>query len=310
MVIHQSEAPAVLLFAGQGNPAIGMGADLWDLNATTKRIWDCSSDITGLDVRRLCLKGPMTRLVQTTVQQVAVTAINVTLHALCAGKLADMQIAGSCGHSVGEYSALYAAGAMPLETLFRTIHARACIMHELSNTHRGVMVAVKGADYPTIGALLADAGLPVDISCDNSPRQQVIGGEAEEISEAMRLLRDAGFEAVKLGVSGAWHTRLMSDGVQKMRDVLADVAIRCPDHAVLMNVTGQAGYDPAHIKENLALHLTHTVKWTDSMTAFLRHSPAVRFIEMSSKAFLGQMLNDFDRFTPNAAVHCRTLAGI
>ncbi len=82
----KTEKAVVLLFAGQGNPAIGMGADLWDLTVATKHIWDCASDVSGIDIRRLCLKGPMNRLIQTTVQQLAVTAINVTLYTLCQQK--------------------------------------------------------------------------------------------------------------------------------------------------------------------------------------------------------------------------------
>ena len=110
-MIKLSDQPTVLIFAGQGNPAVGMGADLWDLNTTTRQIWDCASDVTGLDLRRLCQKGPMNRLVKTTTQQSAVTAINITLYSLYAERFADANVVGSCGHSVGEYSALYAAGA-------------------------------------------------------------------------------------------------------------------------------------------------------------------------------------------------------
>ncbi len=108
-------ANGAYFFAGQGNPAVGMGADLWDLNTTTRQIWDCASDVTGLDLRRLCQKGPMNRLVKTTTQQSAVTAINITLYSLYAERFADANVVGSCGHSVGEYSALYAAGALTLE---------------------------------------------------------------------------------------------------------------------------------------------------------------------------------------------------
>lgn len=223
MVTNQLTQPLVLLFAGQGNPVIGMGADLWDLNKTTKHIWDCASDISGMDIRRLCQKGPMNRLIQTTVQQVAVTAINATLYSLCAEKMRDTNIVGSCGHSVGEYSALYAAGALTLETLFKLIHVRANIMNDISKEHKGAMLAVKGADYQTLSNLISHSGLPLDISCDNSQRQQVIGGVASDLSDFSRALIESGYEAIKLGVSGAWHTHLMTNGVQQMRDFLAGI---------------------------------------------------------------------------------------
>ncbi len=306
MDMTQSTSVA-FLFAGQGNPTIGMGADLWDSNDETKKIWDCASDISGVDIRRICLKGPMNKLVQTTNQQVAVTAINATLFTLCKDKLEGRQVAGSCGHSVGEYAALYAAGAVTLDDLFRMIHFRSRLMDELSKVNKGAMQAVKGVDYARMATLIAKTGLEVDISCDNSRRQQVIGGTAAALREMSEVLVADGFETTKLGVSGAWHTRLMADGVQQMRDFLANITIKPTQHDVLMNVTGAPASDPQEIKENLSLHLTHTVKWTDSMERFLSQASPLTFIEVSNKAYLGHMLNDFDGFSPEMALHCRKM---
>lgn len=304
---HNTEKPLVLLFAGQGNPAIGMGADLWDLTPAAKHIWDCASDVSGMDLRRLCLKGPMNRLIQTTVQQLAVTAINVTLYALCQQEFDRCVIVGSCGHSVGEYSALYAAGSISLEKLFEAIHFRAKVMHDISRLHKGEMAAVKGLDTLRLRELIDSAGLIVDISCDNTPNQQVIGGAREPLRECSRLLREKGFEPVKLGVSGAWHTRLMTEGIALMRNYLAGIEMKPPRHAVVMNVSGKEEYHPEQIKENLALHLTHTVKWRDSINGWLIHQPGVKFIEISNKAYLAQMLTDFSDFTPAMSRHCKAL---
>ncbi|NDJ55919.1 ACP S-malonyltransferase [Enterobacteriaceae bacterium 4M9] len=306
MDINQATSVA-FLFAGQGNPTIGMGADLWDINDETKKIWDCASDISGADIRRICLKGPMNKLVQTTNQQVAVTAINATLFTLCKDKLDGLHVAGSCGHSVGEYAALYAAGAVTLDDLFRMIHFRSRLMDELSKVNKGAMQAVKGIDYAQMAALIAETGLEVDISCDNSRRQQVIGGTAAALREMSEVLVAKGFETTKLGVSGAWHTRLMTDGVQQMRDFLANITIQPTQHDVLMNVTGKPASGAQEIRENLSLHLTHTVKWTDSMERFLSQTSPLAFVEVSNKAYLGHMLNDFDGFSPEMALHCRKM---
>jgi len=303
--MDMTSQPVVMLFSGQGNPVIGMGSDLWDKSAATKQIWDCASEISGMDLRRLCQKGPMNRLIQTTVQQLAVTAINVTLYTLCRERFENMQVVGSCGHSVGEYSALYAAGAISLETLFRTIHFRASTMHELSMKHKGTMLALKGVNYPTLSEMIARSGIEVDISCDNTPNQQVIGGSPSASGELAKVLADSGFEPVKLGVSGAWHTRLMSEGVQLMREFLATLAFHPAQHEVLMNVTAQAATDSEQMKENLSLHLTHRVKWNDSMAHFLSGPAETVFLEISNKAYLGQMLNDFAGFDPERVLHCR-----
>ncbi|MFD1803090.1 ACP S-malonyltransferase [Mixta tenebrionis] len=305
--INSTSAPVVLLFAGQGNPVIGMGADLWDINAATRHIWDCASDISGLDLRRLCLKGPMNKLIQTTVQQLAVTAINLTLYTLMREKIASRTILGVCGHSVGEYSALYAAGALQLEDIFSIIHFRAALMDRLSRQNKGSMLAVKGLDYLAMRQRIADAGMELDISCDNSRFQQVVGGTASALSEFNRRLVAEGLAAVKLGVSGAWHTRLMSDGVQQMQDFLMDIPIGQPLCDVLMNVTGAPESDPQAIRQNLSQHLTHTVKWTDSLERLLAYETPPLFIEISNKAYLGQLLNDFPRSSPEMILHCRKI---
>jgi [acyl-carrier-protein] S-malonyltransferase len=308
MKINQLQ-PTAFLFAGQGNPVIGMGSDLWDLNETTRKIWDCASDISQTDIRRLCLKGPMTKLVQTTNQQIAVTAINTTLYSLCLEKQNFENVVGFCGHSVGEYAALYAANAITLEDLFKMIQFRAQLMHDLSKVNKGLMYAVKGIDYSILCDLIEKSGIEIDVSCDNSHQQQVIGGTSAALSEFARLLLSEGYESTKLGVSGAWHTRLMQDGVQQMRDFLATIEIKSPEHDVFMNVTGKPEADPNMIKENLSLHLTHTVKWTSSMESLIQYPTQPVLLEVSNKAYLGHMLNDFKGFTPEKTVHCRNIIG-
>ncbi|ERK10260.1 Malonyl CoA-acyl carrier protein transacylase [Pantoea sp. AS-PWVM4] len=308
--MDDKHAPAVaFMFSGQGNPVIGMGADLWHINQQARQIWDCASDISQMDIRRLCLKGPMNKLVQTPCQQVAVTAINVTLYTLLLEKLNVETAVGCCGHSVGEYSALYAAKAVSLEDLFKIIHFRSQLMHELSKENNGTMYVVKGIDYHTMTELIARSDIELDVSCDNSPHQQVIGGTSAALTAFVPLLARHGFDAFKPGVSGAWHTRLMAQGVKQMCNFLATVEIKRPDFDVLMNVTGCAEYEPEKIKHNLALHLTHTVKWTDSMARLLSHPLTPVLIEVSNKAYLGHMLKDFPGFTSEMTQHCRTITG-
>jgi [acyl-carrier-protein] S-malonyltransferase len=305
MMMNLASQPVVLLFSGQGNPQIGMGSDLWDFNATTKAIWDCASDISGMNLRRLCQKGPMNRLIQTTVQQLAVTAINISLYSLCRERIEHLSVIGACGHSVGEYSALYAAGAISLEMLFSMIHFRASLMNDESQRNKGAMLAIKGMSNARLREMIDGAGIALDISCDNTPRQQVVGGSHAALSDFASVLMAAGFEPVKLGVSGAWHTRLMEKGVQPMRDFLAGLEFHALQHEVLMNVTANPEVVPPIIKENLALHLTHTVKWTDSLDYFLYLPMPVTFLEISNKPYLGNMLNDFAGFGTQRVMHCQ-----
>lgn len=299
--------PIALMFSGQGNPVIGMGADLWNINQLTRQIWDCASDISQMDIRRLCLKGPMNKLVQTSCQQLAVTAINTTLYTLLLERLHPEAVVSCCGHSVGEYSALYAANAMTLEDLFKLIHFRAQLMHELSLETKGAMCVVKGVDYQTITALITRFGVELDVSCDNSHRQQVIGGSSAALTAFSQMLAVEGYDVIKPGVSGAWHTRLMAKGVEPMREFLATVEVKRPDCAVVMNVTGTTEAEPEKIKQNLSLHFTHTVKWTGSMNVLLNHPATPLLVEVSNKPYLGNMLNDFTGFTPEMTLHCRKI---
>lgn len=307
MTIKDNMQPVVLLFAGQGNPCIGMGADLWDINPLTRHIWDCASDISGKDIRRLCQQGPMNRLTETTAQQIAVTAINITLFTLCRGWLEHRQLVAACGHSVGEYSALYAAGVITLETLFRLVHFRATLMHELSLAHKGSMLVVNGIDNAAIRTLIARTDAELDISCDNSCKQQVVGGSARALAEFKHLLITAGYSPLKSGVSGAWHTRLMQEGCQPMRGYLQKREFLQPQCEVIMNVTARAAYEAQEIKDNLALHLTHTVKWTDSIARLLDSAVPHLFVEMSHKPWLCQLLKNHRSFNPGHALHCRTI---
>lgn len=125
-------------------------------------------------------------------------------------------------------------------------------MDAVSKKQKGAMLALKGADFATLSDIITRSGIALDISCDNTPRQQVIGGTPSALSDFAKVLADEGYEPIKLGVSGAWHTRLMAEGVQLMRDFLAGQPFTSPAYDVLMNVTARVETVPDNIKENLS----------------------------------------------------------
>lgn len=282
----------VLLFPGQGNPVIGMGSDVCDVSPSVKAVWDCASDISGFDVRALCQKGPMTKLIKTGFQQVAVTTVNTALLTLLRERAPQIEI-GYGGHSAGEYSALYAAGVMDMETLFRAISQRASIMQELAEQRKGAMYVVKSLSFATLKALIEEMGLTeqLNVCCDNGHMQQVIGGDAAAAKTLTHHLARQKITSVKLTVNGAWHTPLMSEGVEPMRAMLADLTFSSPNRPVIMNYSGKAEYDTTQIKENLALHLTHTVRWRESMDLW-SHAGYRHYLEISSKKMLCHLLAD------------------
>ncbi|CAI1553387.1 Malonyl CoA-acyl carrier protein transacylase [Serratia fonticola] len=280
----------MMIFPGQGSPAIGMGSDVCDVSPGTKAVWDCASDVSGLDVRKLCQKGPMTRLTKTLYQQLAVTTVNAAMLTLLRERTPVLET-GYAGHSAGEYTALYAAGVMDLETLFRAITLRATIMQNLAEKRKGAMYVVKPYGHDALREQIDNLGLGtlLNVCCDNGHQQQVVGGELTAVKTLVNHLARDGVNTIKLGVNGAWHTPLMHDGVALMRQALADLPFSSPVCPLIMNSSGKAEYSVAQIKENLALHLIHTVRWRESMDRWAQMGHR-RYLEISNKKILSHLL--------------------
>ncbi|HKT99139.1 MAG TPA: ACP S-malonyltransferase [Paraburkholderia sp.] len=280
----------VFLFPGQGNPAIGMGAEVCDVSPATTVVWDCASDCSGIDVRKLCRKGPMTRLTRTRFQQLAVTTVSVAMFERLREVVA-IERPVFAGHSAGEYAALYAAGAFDMPTLFKAITARANLMEEMAEASDGAMYVVKGIDRSTLQYLLDESGVgeSVQVANDNSPRQQVLSGTASDVKAMIAELQRGGYDVVKLPVNGAWHSNLMAPAVPRLREALRGLAVRKPVHPVYMNLSAGVEESVEVIVENLCGHLTQTVRWRETMDAMLSRG-RTSFAEMGAKRMLTHML--------------------
>lgn len=280
----------VFLFPGQGIQELGMGSEVLDISSATKAVWDCASDTSGIDVRKLCIKGPMTKLTKTLYQQLAVTTVNVAMYEALKERY-DIADSAYAGHSAGEYSALYAAGAFDLETVFKAIFARASIMQKLAESSKGMMYVIKNVAKDTLAEYLEQvAPGTVQIANDNSPKQQVISGQAENVKTIAAELQRQGYELIKLPVNGAWHSHLMIEGVQPLQQILSGLNIRTPGNPVYMNLKAAPVYEKEKIVTNLANHLISTVRWRETMFAF--YEAGYRdFVEIGSKKILGHMLS-------------------
>lgn len=282
-----------MLFPGQGTQHIGMGNEVCDQSPLTARVWDCASDIAGFDVRRLCSKGPLPKLDKTQYQQVAVTVVNIaSLEALRATR----QIGEACvaGHSVGEFSALYAAGVLGLEDVFRGVAARGRIMQALAEQSEGAMYAIKGIDRERLTALIALHELTdlVSVANDNSPRQQVISGCKLALKELLPTLLREGFEQVRLPVNGAWHSNLMRAGSDDFQTVMDGLSFAEPRLPVFTNQAAAALLDAEQIKRDLVSNLYSTVRWRETMHS-LADSGVRVFLEVGPKKVLSRLLLDF-----------------
>jgi [acyl-carrier-protein] S-malonyltransferase len=282
-----------LLFPGQGTQHIGMGNEVCDQSAVTARVWDCASDIAGFDLRRLCSKGPLPKLDKTQFQQVAVTTVNIaTLEALRAKR----QVGEACvaGHSVGEFSALYAAGVLGLEDVFRGVAARGRIMQTLAEQSDGAMYAIKGIDRDSLAAFIALHELSdrVSVANDNSPRQQVISGCKLALKELLPTLLREGFEQVRLPVNGAWHSSLMREGGEDFQAVMDSLNFAEPVLPVFTNQAAAALTSAAAIKGDLVNNLYSTVRWRETIQSLVDSGVSL-CLEVGSKKVLSRLLLDF-----------------
>jgi len=296
---------SVIIFTGQGSQHIGMGKDV-DTAPGSRAVWDCACDIAGYDVRRLCWKGPMNKLAQTRYQQVAVTAVN--LASWYALKTADALPENPVliGHSVGEYSALHAGGALDLESTFKAVHTRAQLMEEQARNTDGAMYAVKGGARAKVQDLLAHMRLAgqVVIANDNSPRQVVIAGPTTAAKIASAKLAEVGLPSVKLPVNGAWHSPLMSGMLAAFGALLNTLNMQMPAAPIIMNRSAREPASLDEIRINLTTHVVETVRWRETIDRLLQRGHT-QFLEIGPRKLLSALIADHGEAGANAqATHC------
>ncbi len=266
------------LFPGQGSQKVGMGADLFNEFEASRERFSQANDILGRDLQKLCFEGPHEELTDTQNTQPAL----FTVEAIICDILGERGIKPSAalGHSLGEYSALYAAGVYSFEDGLRIVAKRGALMAEAGVRYPGAMAAVLGLENEQIAAALASVQSGVVVPAnENSPDQTVISGEVRAVEDACEQLRQAGAKrVVPLPVSGAFHSPLMQSAADELESFLDGIAFqqaRCP---VICNVTADARQAPDKLRALLIEQLTSPVRWVDSM-AFIEREGLVSCVE-------------------------------
>ena len=258
------------VFPGQGAQFTGMGKDLYETNEQAKALFEKANEILGFRITDIMFEGTAEELKQTKVTQPAVFLHSV-ISAICMGDAFQPDMVG--GHSLGEFSALVAAGAMDFEDGLRLVHARALAMQKACEAAPSTMAAIIGVSDETIEQICQEVStdgnivVPANYNC---PGQLVISGNIDAIDAACEKLKAAGAKrALVLPVGGAFHSPLMQPAKDELQAAIEATEFHTPKCPVYQNVDAKAHTDAAEIKENLIAQLTASVRWTQEVQNML-----------------------------------------
>lgn len=284
------------VFPGQGAQFTGMGKDLYDNNETAKELFEKANEILGFRITDIMFEGTADELKQTKVTQPAVFLHSV-IRAICLGEEFDPAMVA--GHSLGEFSALVAAGALSFEDGLKLVYARALAMQKACEAAPSTMAAVIGLDDKSIEAICAETTaegngvvVPANYNC---PGQLVISGNIEAVNAACDKLKAAGAKrALVLPVGGAFHSPLMQPAQEELQKAIESTEFHTPRCPIYQNVDAQAHTDAAEIKANLIAQLTASVRWTYEVQNMIA-AGATEFIECGPGKALQGMIVKIDR---------------
>lgn len=283
------------VFPGQGSQFVGMGKDLYENNSLAKELFDKADEILGFKITDIMFAGTDEQLKQTNVTQPAVFLHSV-ISALCLGD--DFKPAMVAGHSLGEFSALVAAGALSFEDGLKLVAARANAMQKACEANPGTMAAIIGLSDEKVEEVCSEVsadGQIVVAANYNCPGQLVISGNVEAVNAACEKLKEAGAKrALPLKVGGAFHSPLMQPAKDELQAAIEQTEFAAPSCPVYQNVDAKAHTDAAEIKANLTAQLTSPVRWTASVQAMIADG-ADDFTECGPGKALQGMIGRIDK---------------
>ena len=281
------------VFPGQGAQFVGMGKDLYESSALAKELFEKANDILGYRITDIMFNGTDEDLRQTKVTQPAVFLHSV-ISALCMGD--DFKPEMTAGHSLGEFSALVAAGALNFEDGLKLVYARAMAMQKACEATPSTMAAILGLADEKVEEICASIEGEVCVPANyNCPGQIVISGSVPGIEKACELMKAAGAKrALPLKVGGAFHSPLMQPAKDELQAAIEKTTFSAPKCPVYQNVDGKPHTDPVEIQQNLIAQLTSSVRWTSSVQAMIAYG-ADDFTECGPGKALQGMIGRIDK---------------
>lgn len=284
------------VFPGQGSQVVGMGKDLNDNFAIAREVFQTVDQILGVNLSKIMFEGPSEELTKTENTQPALMAVSIAIIRILEKEF-GFKIEDSCafvaGHSLGEYSALCAAHALPLEEAAKLLQVRGSSMAKCGEKIPGAMAAILGTEISLIEEIVKAAaadGEVCQIANDNSVGQVVISGSKTAITKALEIAKEKGIrKAIPLPVSGAFHSALMNDAAAEMKRALENAHIKSPIVPVIANVTANIVTDQNQIKDLLVKQVTGSVRWRETML-FMEQNGIKEVIEIGSGKVLAGLV--------------------
>ena len=280
------------IFAGQGAQTPGMGRDFAEADAEAMALFDKANAVLGFDLKKICFEGPAEDLTKSNICQ---PAIFVTSYAAYRAlqKARATPFAAAAGLSLGEWSALCAAGVLDFDATLTVLEARGRFMQEACEATPSGMIAIVGASATQLDELCAKTGCtPANI---NSAAQVVLSGDKAQIAAAATAAKELGIKrAIPLATAGAFHSKFMQPAREKLAPVLDGVTFHAPKIPVISNVTGQVhSSDPGEIKAVMLRQVTETTRWADDVAA-AKALGCARFVEFGPGKVLSGLIKKID----------------
>jgi [acyl-carrier-protein] S-malonyltransferase len=288
-----------ILCPGQGAQTVGMGVDWAQRSDAAAAVFRRCSEALGFDLGKLCAEGPADELTRTDVCQPAILATSAAC--LAAVEPDDSEVEAALGLSLGEYTALYAAGVLELEDAVRLVRLRGMAMQEASESPRSGMTSIFGASREEAEAVCAAAtegGGVCVVANLNAPGQVVVSGDLETLDRAEEISAERGFRrTIRLDVAGAFHSPLMEPARERLQEAIAGTEFKTPKFPVIANVSAEPSSDPSRLRENLVQQLTSPVLFEASIRRAMAEG-IEKFLELSPGRVLAGLVKKVDRRFP------------